>query len=742
MDWTLFWTAVGSVAAAAGVAVAGIVAVAQARSARKHPPLESGDRIRVVLEQPGGSEHGVGDAVLRAPTGRLPEHLRGREELLTRLRALTSEPDGRVHVLVGLGGTGKSTVALRIAEEHARSGRPVWWVPAADAETMTLKLLGLGTELGAPHEEVVEARGGHRDAADLLWRFLDVRQGWLLIFDNADDLRLLTVDGNEVSSGAGWIRPSAAGVVLVTSRESRQAEWGRHAALHPVGDLTPADGAQVLMDLAPGGGTVKDARALSARLGGLPLALHHAGSQLASEFAAEQTFKGYAHALGERFQQLMGRGMADDRAIVTRTWEVSLDVLAASGRPAARPLLRILSCLAQGVLIPVLLLDPGALAKALAEALADAGGGAEDAADALAALKSVGLITASPISDRPGVTIHPLVAETNRLHLDDADLAGTPAAVIRLITTATTGLEPQATEHWRAWLQLLPHLHAAYGHLAARLGDADLAGLVCVSAQAAHALLWAGSYAAALDLARCALTYGSRLGHDHKDILSVRDAAAGAHWFRGEYAQADEQYRSILEDELRMYGPDHPYTLGTRFDLGRVLAVRGQLDEAAREYSDVLHARLRDLGPDHSSTLSVRRAMAGVRARQGRLGEAEEELRGVLAGQRRTLGANHHDTLNTRLDIAFVMERRGRLAEAEQEYRAVLDDQLLVLGPGHPSVFDARLSIAAVQAMRGMRRQAIREYRAVLADQSRVLGPDHPSTRRTRHALARLENAR
>lgn len=737
MDWTLFWTAMGSAGAVAGVAVAGVVAAAQARDARRHPPLEAGDRIRVVLEPPAGTARGAGDAVLRAPTGRLPENVRGREDLLTRLLALTAKPDGRVHVLVGLGGTGKSTVALRVAEQHARVDRPVWWIPAADGETMTSKLLGLAAELGAPHNEVVEARGGRRDAADLLWRLLDSRQGWLLVFDNADDLRLLTVDGNEVSSGAGWIRPSTTGLVLVTSRERRQPEWGRHAELHPVGDLSPEDGAQVLLDLAPDSGPVKDAQALSVRLGGLPLALHHAGSQLGSEFAAEQTFKAYTQALGERFGQLMGRGVTGDRAIVTKTWEISLDVLAAHGRPRARPLLRILSCLAPGVLIPGALLVP----RVLSEALGDAGAALEESADALAALLSVGLITASPIPDRPGVTVHPLVAETNRLHLDDADLAGIPAAVARLITAATAGLEPQVAEHWRPWLQLFPHVHAAYGYIAARLGDADLAGLAGVSAHAAHALLWAGSYAAALDLAQYTLQHSARLGHDHKDILSVRDAAASAHRFRGEYAQADEQYRSILDDELRLYGPDHPYTLDTRFELARVLVIRGELTEASREYQDVLRVRLRDLGPDHSSTLSVRRAIAGVLARQGLLNEAEQELRGVLAVQQRTLGADHHITLNTRLDIAFAMERQGRLPAAEEEYRAVLADQLPALGPDHPSVLDARLSIAAVQAMRGMRRQAIREYRAVLTDQSRVLGPDHPSTQRTRRALASLEKA-
>src|SRR5260221_621280 len=137
-----------------------------------------------MLEPPGRpAGHGTAPvpaaaAALRAPTGRLPGHVRGREELAGQLRALASAPDGRAHVLAGLGGTGKTTLALELAEEASGPSRPA---------------------------------------------------------------------------------------------------------------------------LAPGAGPPADAAALAARLGGLPLALHHAGLALAADFAPECTFADYLAALQDRF---------------------------------------------------------------------------------------------------------------------------------------------------------------------------------------------------------------------------------------------------------------------------------------------------------------------------------------------------------------------------------------------------------------------------------------------------------
>ena len=123
MDATLLWTVVGSGAGVTGVVVTVGIYAAQARSARRHPPLGEAGHVRVTLEPPAGEDPPAALTVLRAPTGRLPEHVRGRAELLARLRVLTDSPDGRVHLLAGLGGTGKSTVALRTAEEAAPVGQ-------------------------------------------------------------------------------------------------------------------------------------------------------------------------------------------------------------------------------------------------------------------------------------------------------------------------------------------------------------------------------------------------------------------------------------------------------------------------------------------------------------------------------------------------------------------------------------------------------------------------------------------
>ena len=111
-----------------------------------------------------------------------------------------------------------------------------------------------------------------------------------------------------VRDGAGWIRPTKAGLVVVTSRLADLRDWGRHAEVHTVGWLSAADGAQILADLAPAAGPLSEAMALAERLGGLPLALHHAGLALASDFAPEHTFAGYSAALQNRFGELMGHG--------------------------------------------------------------------------------------------------------------------------------------------------------------------------------------------------------------------------------------------------------------------------------------------------------------------------------------------------------------------------------------------------------------------------------------------------
>ena len=449
MDATLAWTIVGSVAGVAAAVTGVVFGVLQLRS--KH---SGGDAGEVEADGHSIKNREKTSTILPPPVKRLPGTVRGRQDLVALLVALSENPDGKVHVLAGLGGSGKSTVALAMAKLAREAGRRAWWVTATDRPSVTALLLGLAQHLGAFTVDIEAARLGEVNASDVLWQRLDeVAPGWILVLDNVDDLRALAVGDRLPSDGSGWLRPTRAGLVLVTSRITDAKGWGSVAAVHEVGSLGAEAGGRVLADLAPNAGDTPAARTLALRLGGLPLALHQAGTYLAWEFATVRTFTSYGQALSTRFEELLGRGDGD-RARVTATWELSLDALAANGRPQALMLLRVLSCFASAVPVPPVLLD--------ASVLADSCGGVAGVEEGLSGLLAVGLIeTRQPAAQdgQPPVLVHPLVAETMRYQAADS-LVDSFAVAVDLIAAATGRLDQVESSDLATWEVLRSHVRA------------------------------------------------------------------------------------------------------------------------------------------------------------------------------------------------------------------------------------------------------------------------------------------
>jgi hypothetical protein len=548
----------------------------------------------------GGGLGRAGRVVLAAPAGGLPGRLRGRADVLTTLSALVWAPDGQARVLAGAGGTGKTAIALWVAREAARRGVPVWWVAAADERSVTVSLLDLAADLGAQPAEVAQAGAGQRDAADLLWRYLEQRAPWLLVFDGADNPAAL--------AGPGWLRSTQGGLIVITSRNTDGRAWGRHAELHPVEPLGPAEGGRVLTDLAPRAGSAAQAAALSARLGGLPLAVRHAGCLLATAAVgrgragtdgAGEAIAGYASALDER-------GGTAGGDVVAGTRELALEALAAGGRPRARALLRVLCCLAPATVIPAAMLDMDVLGRAC-------GGDAELAKKGLRALSQVGLVD----SQDAGVTVHRLVCESSRVYTGEA-AARAGGIAVAMLAAAAARLDARAD--WPAWVALQPHVSAVYGYLGGALGADSLAALTGVAAATALAFSRAGRTAAAAELATEALRHARRLGAGHEAVLGLCDAVALGTGYRlarllarqGQYEAAERSLRELLDAQQRTLGPDHPSTLTARHEFGLVLAQRGQYARAAREFADLLSTRARVLGPEHRDTRFTRRWLTHV----------------------------------------------------------------------------------------------------------------------------------
>jgi len=85
--------------------------------------------------------------LLHTPAGRLTE-VWGRSGLPEALRTKLDSPDGKFQVLADLGGAGKTTVALALAEHVRDRGRHAWWISAVDAGVRNRRDAGHSRPIG------------------------------------------------------------------------------------------------------------------------------------------------------------------------------------------------------------------------------------------------------------------------------------------------------------------------------------------------------------------------------------------------------------------------------------------------------------------------------------------------------------------------------------------------------------------------------------------------------------------
>ncbi|MBC6462934.1 tetratricopeptide repeat protein, partial [Actinomadura sp. HBU206391] len=615
-------------------------------------------------------ESAGGTLPVAVPVGRLPAEVLGRGDLLAELgralgrgfgrglgrgpgrRARKPKRTGGVWVLAGMGGVGKSTIALSVAVEARRRGRQVWWVNASDADSLRGGVLEILRQVGASEAVAREVREGAATAPDRVWEVLSARQG-LLILDNADDPGVLAAGGASMpADGTGWIRPGGRLMVLVTTRHTDTSAWGAWVRLRIVKTLDDASAAAVLRRSAsevsdgdPGG---EEALALARRLGGLPLALHLAGAYLATPFARWHSFADYRHALDGA---LAPDAVADldsartgpriePRSAVLRTWELSLDALAGQGVEQARHLLCTLSCFAPGTPIPGSVLS------------------AEEHRDRLEGLRALATVALIDITPDRRITVHPVVADTGRTRLLTTYRTRLPAigdAAVTLVRAAADGLDSERPSDWPSWQNLLPHIRSMLLWLAPHLEDDALIALLGVSGRAFGSLWLDGNKESAggEELARASLSVAAtRLGDEHPEVLAARHRLATVAFSRERPDEAEEILRSLLGDRRRLLGEAHPDTLDTRDQLADVVMAQGRYHEAEQMYRELTADQHRVLGAEDPDTLATGIDLAWSLGMQGRHDEAVRMCRRILDVDRRVLGAEHPRTLDAWSDLA------------------------------------------------------------------------------------------
>ncbi|MFI9045944.1 tetratricopeptide repeat protein [Streptomyces sp. NPDC053427] len=713
----------------------------------------------------------AGPASVRVPlSAPLRTALRDREELREELAASLGV-GGAVHVLHGFGGCGKTAVARWLFDQAAPSGAALW-VDASTESQLRAGMLAVAADRGAAPEEVRAAQEGRRAAADLAWQRLDASaEPWLLVLDNADDPRPLR---------DGWLRASAQGTVLVTSRQADDPAWSAvRARMHRVAELPEMEAAQLLHDLAPGDHQPEATLRLAQRLGCHPLALTLAGGFLAQQLLESWTVEEYLVQLGKDPVGLLDRGAGLEsgaRERLSRTWQLSLDALAQRGLPEALGVLRLLACWGHAP-VPVGLLAPSAVLAVGVPAVA-----AERIEAGLRGLLSASLVDLIEVPGGAGgrpvrcVTAHGLLLETVAAGVPPERRAQLYEAAAKLVDRAVpengdTGMARLVEPHLLALLEYgaggvldaarrLRDVHDAAGRWADALGFA--AGIVKAgAAQGARRDVVAvadaialgkitdlsGDLSGAVPLLTGALDAATASADEAPLLLADASMRLSAVYGRlGRYAEAIRLARDAREITRRVLGPAHAETADTlwlELDHHSLLGHFGVALRLGRELTDLLphlHGKGSEDVAVRSALMTAATMRAALVAAQAPDATVEDEVRALSWDQVRQAshealqahiayyGPDHPRTASARHNVALTSWECGDQETAIASIRRALDTRRAELGDEHPFTIEAIADLARMLALDGDTQEAARLAEGAHADALRTLGPEHRIT--------------
>lgn len=238
--------------------------LAGATSGRGKPdaaPVFPGTTQRSFAKQPRFP--GALPRVWNVPHQRNPSFT-GRADLLDELhRTLVSgQATTLTQAITGLGGVGKTRLAVEYAYRQAADYDVVWWVKAEEPAALADDYAKLAAQLDLPEQNVPD----QRVAIEAVRGRLEQSAGWLLIFDNA----------REAKAVRDYFPRGGGGHVLVTSRDPN---WRGVAHQLSVKVLARAGAVDFLLRRT-GQTDAVSAEALAAELGNLPLALEQAGAYI------------------------------------------------------------------------------------------------------------------------------------------------------------------------------------------------------------------------------------------------------------------------------------------------------------------------------------------------------------------------------------------------------------------------------------------------------------------------------
>lgn len=633
----------------------------------------------------------------------------GRDQVLQELNArLNRGGTAVVQALRGMGGVGKSQLAIEYAHRFAEQYSLAWWIAAEDRTLIGEQFAALAVQLGLaePGADIVTV-------ARILKAHLRGRGEWLLIFDN--------VEAAEVMHD--WL-PGGPGHVLITSRAGG---WERIASSVALDVMDRAESVSLLRHHHPEL-EVEEAGDLADTLGDLPLALAQAGGFLAE---TGTTVPVYLRLLADHPGVVLAEGATDGypRPLAAAI-ALSMDRLGETDS-IGLSILRLCAFFAPET-VPVrwLLAAPRADEGPLSQ-LSSAAGGPMVVLRGVSAISKLGLAVVT----RAGLRLHRLTRGVVQDLMDDG-LRTVALAQARVLLVANRPGDPEVPTSWPDWAQLVPHL------LAANPGEGRPDDLRKVACEAVWYLIERGDIDASVRLGESLVVpWRAALGAEHADTLLAARGLARAYRERGSYQEALLLYEDTLPRYRRTLGDDHPDTLRLAHGMAIALHLLGRYEEARQLQSDTLARYRTILGVDHPHALHSANHLAVALREIGQVEEAMRLHQDTWERYRRMLGDDHPDTLRSAANLALDLRTLGQVKKAKALQEQTLRGRQEVLGDDHLYTLQSASGLAETMYGLGMLEQAHNLQQETLNRAINVLGDQHPETLQAARNLVRILKA-
>ncbi|MFE7210791.1 FxSxx-COOH system tetratricopeptide repeat protein [Streptomyces sp. NPDC057611] len=591
--------------------------------------------------------------------GNVPQRNRnftGRETLLERLQERLSSGVTAVlpEALHGMGGVGKSQIAIEYVYRHSRDYGLIWWIPSEQENQIVQSLIELGEQMGLQAGSEMSAVPAVLDAL----RRGEPYRDWLLVFDNAENPK-------EVRK---YFPNDGPGRIVVTSRNF---QWSTDASSLEVDVFARDESVALLRRRSP---QLPDDAVdhLAAALGDLPLAVEQAAVWLAETGMPVQQ---YLEVYERNFTELMQSEPPGDYPLsVAAAWNVSLGRLRET-RPDALQLLQVCAFFApepiewdlfsavRGISVP----------QELQSAL-------DDPVKLGRAVREIGRYALARIDHRQNtVQLHRLVQRVLVEQMNTQERATMRHAAHQLLAHADPR-NPQRASYWPRYSALLTHVRASN---AVECEEPWTRRLVLNEVWFLRAR---GDHAAALELGeRAARIWRGTLGEDHEEVLAIDQQIAEALREQGTHLRRAYELQAGLLDRFRsVLGESHEDTLQAQSFMAIHQRNRGNFNEARELDQRVYETSLREFGADDPATLLAAHNYA-VSLRLAGASETARQL-DYDTWQRRieALGEDHIYTLSTREAYLLDLQEVGRYEESLEGYEQLAEEVTEKLGERHP----------------------------------------------------------